>query len=89
MPVRLAQTMVIDCIQLALYCLSNIIAGKSVTCTSARRKRAKENEEESGTLVAIALAVEGDCVFDFCLERDSYDSGHSKTNEIFSVLIDG
>ena len=34
----------------------------------------------------IALAVEGDCVLDFCLERDSYDSGHSKTTKVFSVL---
>ena len=54
---------------------------------SARSKRVEENEEESATL--IALTVEGDSVLDFCLERDSYDSGHSKTNEVFSVLIDG
>ena len=39
---------------------------------SACSKRAEEYEEESATLVA--LAVEGDCVLDFCLERDSYDS---------------
>ena len=51
---------------------------------SARSKRAEENEEEIVTLVA--LAVEGDCVLDFCLERDSYDSRHSKTNDVFSVL---
>ena len=54
---------------------------------SACSKRAEQNEEESATLVA--LAVEGDCVLDFYLERDSYDSGQSKTNEVFSVLIDG
>ena len=54
---------------------------------SARSKLAEENEEENATMVA--LAVDGDCVLDFCLERDSYDSGHSKTNEVFSVLIDG
>ena len=47
-------------------------------CMSARSKRA----EESATLVA--LAVEGDCVLDFCFWRDSYDSGHSKTNKVFS-----
>ena len=35
------------------------------------------------------LTVEGECVLDFCLEQDSYDSGHRKTNEVFSVLIDG
>ena len=33
--------------------------------------------------------VEDDCVLHFCLERDSYDSGYCKTNEVFSVLIDG
>ena len=54
---------------------------------SASSKRAKENKEESATLAA--LTVEGDHVLDFCLERDSYNSGHSKTNEFFSVLIDG
>ena len=54
---------------------------------SVRSKRAEEIEEESATLAA--LMVEGDFVLDFCLERDSYDSGHSKTNEVFSVLIDG
>ena len=31
--------------------------------------------------------MEGDCVLDLCIERDSYDSGHSKTNEVFSVLL--
>ena len=54
---------------------------------SARSKRAEENKEGSATLVA--LAGEGDYVLDFCLERDSYDSGHSKTNKVVSVLIDG
>ena len=53
---------------------------------SACSRQAEENEEENSTLVA--LVVEGDCVLDFCLERDSYDSGHSKTNKVFSVLID-
>ena len=37
----------------------------------------------------VALMVKGECVLDFCLKRDSYDSGHSKTNEVFSALIDG
>ena len=54
---------------------------------SACSKLAEENEEGSMTLVD--LAGEGHCVLDFCLERDSYDSGYSKTNEVFSVLIDG
>ena len=53
---------------------------------SARSKQAEENEEESATYVA--FKVEGDCVLDFCLEQDSYNSGHSKTKEVFSVLID-
>ena len=26
---------------------------------------------------------------DFCLERDPNDSGHSKTNKVFSEPIDG
>ena len=47
----------------------------------------EKNEEESATLPA--LTVEGDCVLHFCLERDSYDSGYCKTNEFFSVLING
>ena len=46
---------------------------------SARNKRAEENEEESATLAA--LTVEGDCALDISLERDSYNSGHSKTIE--------
>ena len=54
---------------------------------SVRSKRAEENKGESATLVA--LTVEGDCELDFCLERDSYNSRHSKTNEVFSVLFDG
>ena len=40
---------------------------------AARSKRSEKNEEESATLPA--LMVEGDCVLDFCLERESYDSG--------------
>ena len=40
---------------------------------AARSKRPEKNEEESVTLPA--LMVEGDCVLDFCLERESYDSG--------------
>ena len=40
---------------------------------AACSKRPKKNEEESATLPA--LMVEGDCVLDFCLERESYDSG--------------
>ena len=54
---------------------------------AARSKRPEQSDEESATLAA--LTVEGDCVYDFCLERESYNSGHSKTNEVFSVLIDG
>ena len=50
-------------------------------------KRPEKNEEESAT--SPALAVEDDCVLDFCLERDSNDSGYCKTNEVFSVLING
>ena len=50
-------------------------------------KRPEKNEEESATLPA--LTVEGDCVLDFCLERDSYDSGYCKTNEVFPELING
>ena len=52
---------------------------------AAHSKRSKKNEKESATLPA--LTVEGDCVNDLCLERDSYDSGYCKTNEVFSVLI--
>ena len=52
---------------------------------AARSKRPEKNEEESATLPA--MTVEGDCVLDFCLERDSYDSGYCKTNKVFSVLI--
>ena len=47
----------------------------------------EENEEESAALAA--LTVDGDCLLDFYLKRDSYDSGHCKTNKVFSVLIDG
>ena len=35
-----------------------------------RSKRPEKNVEEGA-----ALMVEGDCVLDFCLERESYDSG--------------
>ena len=45
---------------------------------SARSKRPEEDEEESATLTA--LMMEGNCAFDFCLERDSNDSGYCKTN---------
>ena len=48
-------------------------------------KRPEKNDEESATLPA--LTVEDDCVLHSCLERDSYDSGYCKTNEVFSVLI--
>ena len=36
-----------------------------------------------------ALTLECDCVLDFCLEQDFYDSGYCKTNAVLSVLIDG
>ena len=36
-PMRLAQTMVIDRTQLAVYCLSNSFAGKSLTCFAPSR----------------------------------------------------
>ena len=52
---------------------------------SAHSRRAKENEEESVTL--IALIVEGNCVLDLCLKRYSNVSGQSKTSEVFSVLM--
>ena len=51
---------------------------------SALSKRPEYSKEESVTLVA--LTVEGNYVIDFCLERDSYDSGQS---EVFSTLLDG
>ena len=54
---------------------------------AACSKRSEKNEEESATLPA--LTVQGDCVLDFNLERDSYDSGYCKTNEVFSVPING
>ena len=50
-------------------------------------KRPEKNEEGNATLPA--LTVEGDCVLDFCLEWDSYDSGYCKTNEVLSGLING
>ena len=51
----------------------------------ASSKRAKEIKEDSATLVA--LIVECDCVLDFCLEQDSYNSGLSKTNKVFYNLM--
>ena len=50
-------------------------------------KPPEQMEEESVTLAALTL--ECDCVLDFCLEQDFYDSGYCKTNEVLSVLIDG
>ena len=40
-PMRLARTMVIGRIQLAVYCLSNCFAGKSLTCFAPRSYRYK------------------------------------------------
>ena len=40
-------------------------------------------------MILVAFMVEGNCVLDFCLDVDSYDSGYSKTNEVLSVPIDG
>ena len=54
---------------------------------AASSTQPEKKEEESATLPA--LTVEGNCVLDFCLEWDSYDSGYCKTNEFFSVLING
>ena len=53
---------------------------------SACSNLAEKNEEDSATLVA--LAEEGRCVIHFCLERNSYDSGLSKTNEVISNYAD-
>ena len=53
---------------------------------SVHSKQPEENEEEHATLGA--LTVDCDCVLDLGLELDSYDSGHSKTNKVFSVLIE-
>ena len=44
---------------------------------AARSKRSEENEEES-----VTLAEEDNSVLDFCLKRDSYDSGLSFTPSI-------
>ena len=41
------------------------------------------------SVTLIALTMDGDCVLDFCLQRDSYDSSYSITNKTFSALIDG
>ena len=46
-------------------------------CMAVSNKRPEEDEEESATLAA--LTVEDDCVLDFCLEQDSYDSRYCKT----------
>ena len=54
---------------------------------TAPTKQMKSNEEESSTLTA--LTVDGDYVLDSCLERDLYDHGCSKVNEVFLVVIDG
>ena len=54
---------------------------------TAPTKRTKSNEEESSTLTA--LTVGGDYVLDSCLERDFYDRGCSKDNEVSLVAIDG
>ena len=65
--------------------LENTRDKSKIECMSARSKTAKKNEEESLTLTV--LTMEGDCILDFCLEQDSYDSGYSKTNEVFSFAV--
>ena len=52
---------------------------------TAPTKRTKSNEEESSTLTA--LMVDGDYVFDSCSERDFYEHGCSKVNEVSSVAM--
>ena len=47
----------------------------------------RPNEEESSSLTA--LTEDGDYILDSCSERDFYDHGCSKTNELFLVVIDG
>ena len=47
----------------------------------------KRRGRKNATLPSIM--VKGDCVLDFCLEWDLYDSGYCKTIEVFSVLING
>ena len=49
---------------------------------AANSMRPEKNEEESATLAA--LTVDGDCLLDLYLERDSNDSGYCKTNKVFS-----
>ena len=53
---------------------------------TAPTERTKSNEEESSTLTA--STVDGDYVLDSCLERDFYDHGCSKVNEVFLRVID-
>ena len=48
---------------------------------AARSKQPERNKEESATLAD--LTVDDDCVLDFHLGQDSYDSGYSKTNEVY------
>ena len=45
---------------------------------AACSKQSEKNEEERQSAT---LPAEGDCVLDFCLERDSYDGGYYKTND--------
>ena len=47
---------------------------------SGRSMQASRRERGRATLEA--LTAEGDCVLDFSLEQDSYDSEHSKTNQV-------
>ena len=39
------------------------------------------------TLAAMTVGIGGDCVLDFCLEQDSYDSGYCKTDEVSQCLL--
>ena len=70
----------------ATSCLENTrdkskIVLYTCACQPVVYKRPEKNEEESAT--SPALTVKGDCVLDFCLEWDSYDSGYCKTIEVF------
>ena len=49
-------------------------------------ERPKSNKEETSSLMA--LTVDGDYVLDSCSERQFYDQGCNKTNEIFLVVFD-
>ena len=53
---------------------------------TAHSERLKSNEEESSCLTA--LTEDGDYVLDSCSERDFDNHGCSKTNKLFSVVID-